>query len=199
MSSRTSSDADIRLTDSSRPFRMLTLPDAEALKIPVALFASVDEPDDVVRDKPQPCILPAPPYSHDDHLAFQVLQIIETFRRKTFSARCVCRTWPDQRHGWAGARGDLTKPEVLKAFGELYTSLSAFLRSAKRAEMAPSPPAAPNLEDRVDMVLERVGIGRGSVREGKKDRKAREKREKGEEKAKRRLEKGQMPSSGPTL
>ena len=46
---------------------MLTLPDAEALKIPVGLFPSKDEPAD------------------------QVQQMVDAFRMKTFSARCVCR------------------------------------------------------------------------------------------------------------
>lgn len=154
---------------------MLTIPDAEALKVPVGLFASQDEPHDVVR------LRSSSSRRHPaDRCRPQVLQIIDTFRRKTFSSRCVCRTWPEQRHGWGGARGDLANPVVTKGFEELYTALSAYLRQAKRHELAPSPTEV-TMEDRVDAVLERVGIAR--VRESKKERKEREKAEKAQKKA----------------
>lgn len=136
---------------------MMTILDAEALKVPIGLFLSKDEPSDVGE------------------------RIVDLLRFKTFSSKCQVQTWGDmcvthrpfvslalseaicsnRPHGFAGARGDLRSKPVADAYVELYTALARFFRSCQRADHTGQPmgPMLSRVSDSINVVEEDIGKG----------------------------------------
>lgn len=71
------------------------------------------------------CLLPAEADVIDD--AKEVLDA------KPFGSKCVYQRFDDQVHGFLGARGDYSKPEVAAAAGKAIEILSNFLSSCMAA------------------------------------------------------------------
>ena len=160
---------------------MMTILDAEALKVPLGLFLSKDEPADVGE------------------------RIIDLLRFKTFSSKCQVRTWGDmcvfldssalipaqvdlcatyltRPHGFPGARGDLRLKPVTAAYLELYTALARFFLSCQRADhtgqsIVSAPENDPETVDVVEEDVGREGLANGESIEGKvRDEKQRQRR-----------------------
>ncbi|KIO23291.1 hypothetical protein M407DRAFT_214861 [Tulasnella calospora MUT 4182] len=80
--------------------------DAENLKAPIGVFPSKDENEE------------------------EFEKFMEIANKKPFASKNKYKRYPTQIHGWAAARADLSDPENLKQYEDVYTELSHFFKNA---------------------------------------------------------------------
>jgi len=78
--------------------------DAEALKVPIAMFPSKDEDKEVLTKQ---------------------WKIVES---KEFASKSAYRYYGEMIHGFAGSRADLSNPDNARDFGDVYSRLGAFYK-----------------------------------------------------------------------
>ncbi|KAF7310599.1 Dienelactone hydrolase family protein [Mycena chlorophos] len=81
---------------------MLSVSDAENLKVPLAIYPSKDEPID------------------------EYIKIVKEIATKPFAAQNDNKLYANMHHGWAAARADLTKEDNKAEFRDVYSRLSQF-------------------------------------------------------------------------
>lgn len=79
--------------------------DAEALKVPMALFPSKDEPVDVYE------------------------QVLKTISAKPFASKNSYKLYDTMHHGWAAARGNLEDADNKAQYEDVYKRLSGFFQA----------------------------------------------------------------------
>jgi len=85
---------------------MLSVEDAAQLTIPLAIYASKDEPVDKYNG------------------------IVDAVSKKPFASKNDSKNYTNMFHGWAGARGDLENEENKKEFKDVYERLANFFANA---------------------------------------------------------------------
>lgn len=81
---------------------MLTLSDFEKATIPVGLYPSKDEPAD------------------------ESAKVEAYISKSALANQSDYKRYPENHHGFAGARANLDDPSNFKSFGDVYARLSAF-------------------------------------------------------------------------
>ncbi|KZV95634.1 hypothetical protein EXIGLDRAFT_735034, partial [Exidia glandulosa HHB12029] len=81
---------------------MLSAGDADALKVPIAVFPSKDEPVDEYEN------------------------LLKAISSKPFAAKNSYKLYDTMHHGWAAARADLKDAENLKQYEDVYQRLAGF-------------------------------------------------------------------------
>jgi len=85
---------------------MLSAGDADALKVPLGLFPTQDEPIE------------------------EYEKMIKAISDKPWASKNVYKVYPTQIHGFAAARGDLTDPEVKAQYEDVYGRTATFFKEA---------------------------------------------------------------------
>ncbi|KAH8835855.1 hypothetical protein DL96DRAFT_1575833 [Flagelloscypha sp. PMI_526] len=85
---------------------MLSPSDAEKITIPFAMYISKDEPIE------------------------EYEKIVKILEGKPFAAKNDSKNYSNMFHGWAAARGDLTKEDNKKEYEDVYSRLATFFKNA---------------------------------------------------------------------
>ncbi|EAU92634.2 dienelactone hydrolase [Coprinopsis cinerea okayama7 len=85
---------------------MMSVEDVKNLTIPFAVYPSQDEPESDYNE------------------------IVDVISKKRFANLCDHKYYKDMFHGWAAARGDLTKEDNKQAYEDVYGRLIAFFNKA---------------------------------------------------------------------
>lgn len=88
---------------------MLSAPDGKELKVPVAIFASKEEPVEEYK------------------------KIVDEVSNKPWASKNAYRVYTNMHHGWGGARANLEDEENLAAFTDVYGRLATFFKNAGEA------------------------------------------------------------------